>query len=137
MASMRNTAIPEKYADLLQTTALLHVATTGPDGEPQSNPVWFDWDGEHLLFSQTTTRQKYRNLHRDARLAGSIVDPKNPFRYLEILGTVVEFRPDPEFAFISSMSAKYLNIPVYQGSKPGDEERVVVVVRPEHTTSMG
>ena len=137
MASTVNSVIPEDKLDLFESKALAHVATIGPHGEPQNNPVWFGWDGEHLLFSQTTTRQKYHNLHKDGRIAFSIVDPRNPFRYLEVRGTVVEFRPDPDFAFINSMSAKYIGNDVYQGSKPGDEERVVVVVRPEHTTSMG
>jgi len=45
--------IPDKFKDLLQSKALAHVATIGPHGEPQSNPVWFGWDGEHILFSQT------------------------------------------------------------------------------------
>ncbi len=130
------TVIPADKLDLLESTALAHVATLGPNGEPQNNPVWFDWDGEYLLFSQTTTRQKYRNMQKDPRIALSIVDPENPYRYLEVRGTVVEFRPDPDFTFINKMSAKYTGNDVYQGSKPGDEERVVVVVRPEHTTSM-
>ena len=37
--------IPEKYADLLESNALANVATIGPKGEPQNNPVWFGWDG--------------------------------------------------------------------------------------------
>ena len=136
MASTTHTVIPTDKLDLLQSTALAHVATLGTNGEPQNNPVWFDWDGEYLLFSQTTTRQKYRNLQKDPRIALSIVDPDNPYRYLEVRGTVMEFRPDPDFAFINKMSAKYTGNDVYQGAKPG-EERVVIVVRPEHTTSMG
>ena len=41
----------------------------------------FDWDGEHVRFSQTKARQKYRNLHRDPRIALSIVDPAAPSRW--------------------------------------------------------
>ena len=64
--------IPSKYTDLLKSKALAHVATIGPDGAPQSNPVWFDWDGEHLLFSQTKTRQKYKNVQRNPQVALSL-----------------------------------------------------------------
>src|SRR6266704_2088187 len=46
----------EQYIDLLESEALAHVATIGPKGEPQSNPVWFDWDGTYILFSQTKDR---------------------------------------------------------------------------------
>jgi PPOX class probable F420-dependent enzyme len=131
-----NGAIPEDYADLLETTALAHVATIGPKGEPQNNPVWFDWDGSHLKFSQTTTRQKYRNLRRDERVALSIVDPENPYRYLEVRGTAVRVEEDPQNEFINAMAKKYLGVEEYPYHRPGDE-RLVVYVKPEHTTQMG
>lgn len=136
MATTENTVIPASHADLLESTALVHVATIGPEGEPQVNPVWFAWDGTNLRFSQTTTRQKYRNVQRDPRIALSIVDPSNPYRYLEIRGKVVEIEPDPDRAFINSMAKKYLGQDVYPWHQEGDE-RVVIVVEPEHTTQMG
>lgn len=128
--------IPDSYKDLLHTTALLHVATIGPKGEPQNNPVWFDWDGQHILFSQTKTRQKYRNVQRDPRVALSIVDPQNPYRYLEIRGKVVRIDEDPDKAFINKLAKKYLGVDEYPYNQPGDE-RVIVVVEPEHVTHMG
>jgi PPOX class probable F420-dependent enzyme len=88
------------------------------------------------MFSQTKTRQKYRNLQRDPRIALSIVDPENPFRYLEIRGEVTRVEEDPNIDFISSMAKKYLGLDRYPNHRPGDE-RVVVFVRPEHTTQMG
>lgn len=131
-----STTIPNGYADLLESTALAHVATVGPDGAPQVNPVWFDWDGAHVLFSQTTTRQKYRNVQREPRVALSIVDPANPYRYLEIRGRVAEIRPDPDYTFINQMAKKYLGQDRYPWLQPG-EERVVIAIVPEHTTQMG
>jgi PPOX class probable F420-dependent enzyme len=128
--------IPASHADLLDSTALAHAATIGPDGEPQNNPVWFGWDGEHIRFSQTKTRQKYKNVQRDGRVALSIVDPTNPYRYLEVRGTVERIDEDPDKAFINAMAQKYLNQEVYPWSQEGDE-RVVIVIRPEHTTTMG
>lgn len=128
--------IDPKYIDLLESTALAHVATIGPKGEPQVNPVWFGWDGEHLRFSQTTGRQKYRNLQTEPRIALSIVDPSNPFRYLEVRGRVVAVEPDPDLDFINSMAKKYIGLDRYPNHQPGDE-RVVIVIEPEHTTQMG
>jgi PPOX class probable F420-dependent enzyme len=132
------TVVPEKFQDLLEwdTKAYAHVATIGPGGAPQNNPVWFDWDGSRLLFSQTTTRQKLKNVERDPRVALSILDPEDPYRYLEIRGTVVEVQPDPDKAFIDRMAQKYLGEEKYPWSRPGDE-RVIVVVEPDRTTSMG
>ncbi len=131
-----NAPIPEGYKDFLESTALVHVATPGPDGEPQNTPVWFDWDGEHLKFNQTKTRQKYRNVSRDPRIALSMVDPGNPYRYLEIRDEVVRIEEDPNTDFINSMAKKYLGMDRYPYHQPGDE-RVVVFVKPRHTTQMG
>ncbi|HWS84905.1 MAG TPA: PPOX class F420-dependent oxidoreductase [Ktedonobacteraceae bacterium] len=128
--------IPQEYTNLLHTTALAHIATIGPQGEPQSTPVWFDWDGSHIRFSQIKTRQKYRNLQRNPHIALSIVDPTNPYRYLEVRGKVVRIDEDPNLDFINSMAKKYLGKDTYPWHQPGDE-RVVVVVEPEHTTHMG
>lgn len=131
-----NNRIPEGYGDLLETNALVHVATIGPDGEPQNNPVWFDWDGRHVKFSQTKTRQKYRNVSRDPRLALSIVDPENPYRYIEIRGEVTKVEEDPNNDFINAMAKKYLGLDEYPYHQPGDE-RIILYVEPEHTTQMG
>ena len=131
-----NTVVPESHKDLLESAALAAVATTGPDGAPQVNPVWFGWDGTQISFSQTKGRQKYRNLHKDNRIALSIVDLANPYRYLEIRGKVVEFIEDPDKAFIDSMAKKYLGQDKYPWSQPG-EERVIVVVEPERALTMG
>jgi PPOX class probable F420-dependent enzyme len=136
MTDSKTGVIPESHYSLLDSTSLASVATTGPNGEPQVTPVWFDWDGEHILFSQTMTRQKVRNLEKDPRVALSLVDPENPYRYLEIRGRMVEVRPDPDLAFINKMAKKYLGKDVYPWHRPGDE-RVVVVIQPEHTTQMG
>lgn len=112
------------------------MATIGPDGKPQNNPVWFGWDGTHVLFSQTTGRQKYRNLQANPSVALSLVDVDNPYRYLEIRGTVVEIADDPNNAFIDSMAQKYIDQASYPWHQPGDH-RVVVKVLPEKTTTMG
>ena len=131
-----STQIPDGYKDLIESKALAHIATIGPDGEPQNNPVWYGTQGDNLVFSQTTTRQKYKNLQRDDRIAMSIVDPANDYRYVEIRAHVVRIDPDPDFAFIDSMAKKYLGQEKYPWTQPGDE-RVVMVVEIEHTTQMG
>jgi PPOX class probable F420-dependent enzyme len=129
--------IPEQYADLLASTALAHIATLGPDGSPQNSPVWFDWDGTHLRFTQVTRfQQKIRNLQREPRVAVSIVDPANPYRYLEVRGSVERIEANPDGTLIDSLAMKYLGQEQYSWGKP-DDEYVVVVIRPDHSTFMG
>jgi PPOX class probable F420-dependent enzyme len=128
--------IPEAYHDLLASTALAHIATIGPRGEPQSTPVWFGWDGVYISFSQTKRQKKYRNLLRDPRVALSIVDLRNPYRYLEVRGLVVAFKDDPDRAFVDSMARKYMGVERYPWHQEGDQH-VTIVILPQHTSQMG
>ncbi|MGH2508301.1 MAG: PPOX class F420-dependent oxidoreductase [Ktedonobacteraceae bacterium] len=129
-------AIPQKELDILESKGFAHIATIGPKHEPQSHPVWFDWDGTYVRISQTKTRQKYHNVQRDPHVALSITDPNNPYRYLEIRGKVVRIEDDANDQFINSLTKKYMGVDVYPYHQPGDE-RVVLYIQPEHTTSMG
>lgn len=129
-------SIPESHADILDKQAFWHIATKGPDGEIQSSPVWAGRDGDHVVFSLTTGRQKYRNLQADPTIALSATDPDNGYRYLELRGKVVRFDDDSSNAFIDSMAKKYMGVDEYPFHQPGDQ-RVKVVVEVEHTTQMG
>ncbi|MFD2081198.1 hypothetical protein SAMN05421678_104116 [Actinopolymorpha cephalotaxi] len=126
-------AVPAERVGILTKRSFGHVATIGPHGEPQSSPVWIDWDGEFLLFSQTDQRQKFRNVRRDGRIAVSVTDPDEPHQYLEIRGRVDRVEEDGDHAFINKMAKKYLGVDEYPWNQPGDH-RVIVYVRPEHTS---
>jgi PPOX class probable F420-dependent enzyme len=130
------TKIPDAYADLLDKRTFWHIATLGPDGEIQSSPVWGGWDGEHFVFSLTKGRQKFANLADNPTIAVSGTDPDNPYRYLEIRGTVARVDDDSSNEFIDSMAKKYMDADAYPFHQPGDE-RVVIRVEPTHTTQMG
>jgi len=128
--------IPAEYSDILDKPAFWHIATIGPDGSPQSSPVWAGWDGERFMFSLTRGRRKFHNLEANPIVAMSATDPDNPYRYIEIRGRVVEVKDDPSLAFINSMAKKYMGLDEYPYHQPGDE-RVVMVIEPTHTTHMG
>ena len=107
-----------------------------PDGRPQVTPVWVDFDGEHVIFNSAKGRQKDRNVRRDPRVSLALIDPENPYRYLEIRGRVVEITEDGASAHIDKMAKKYLGVDKYPYGQPG-EVRVIYKVQPEHTTVMG
>src|SRR4051794_24449657 len=87
--------VPESHLDILEKRSFAHVATVGSDGAPQVSVVWFDWDGTRLSFSTIRGRQKFRNLERDPRIAMTITDPDDPYRYVELRGRVsIEDDPD-------------------------------------------
>lgn len=112
------------------------MATIGPDGEPQSSPVWFEWDGTHIKFSLTKNRQKYWNLQREKRVALSVMDPEDAYRYIEIRGELDEIEEDPNIDFISRMAQKYIGKDRYPWHRTGDE-RVIMKVRPTKVSGMG
>lgn len=129
--------IPSEYADLLDKKTFWHVATIGPDGDVQSTPVWGGSDADgNFVFSLTSGRQKYENLQANPAIAVSGIDPDNPYRYLEMRGTVTRVDDDPDNAFIDSMAQKYMGVDEYPFHQPGDE-RVKMVVAIDHTTQMG
>jgi PPOX class probable F420-dependent enzyme len=129
-------SIPEKYRDLFNKRAFASLGTLMPDGRPQVTPVWCDFDGEHVIFNSAKGRQKDRNVRRDPRVAMAIVDPDNPYRYLEIRGRVVEITEQGADAHIDKMAKKYLDVDKYPYRQPG-EVRVIYKIQPEHTTMMG
>ena len=129
-------AIPEKYLDLLAKKSFAHLATLMPDGAPQSTPVWCDYDGTHVLINSARGRQKDKNMKRGSRVALSLLDPENPYRYLEIRGEIVEVTEDGAEEHIDKMAMKYLGVDRYPYRTAG-EIRVLYKIRPEHTTSMG
>jgi len=105
-----------------------------PDGKPQSTPVWVDYDGKYVVINTAQGRQKDKNLQRDGRVALSITDPDNPYRYLEVRGRVAERTVAGADQHIDAMAKKYLGKDKYPYRQPG-EVRVIYKVAPERTTS--
>jgi PPOX class probable F420-dependent enzyme len=120
--------IPTAYQDLFQKRAFAHFATLMPDGSPQVTPVWIDFDGEYVLVNTAQGRQKDRNVERDQRVALSIQDPENPYRYIQVRGPVVEITTDGADAHIDALSQRYLGKD-YGSRRPG-EVRVIYKILP-------
>jgi len=129
-------AIPEKYRDLFNKPAFASLATLMPNGSPQVTPVWVDYDGKHVIFNSAKGRQKDRNVRREPRVALTIMDPENPYRYVEVRGRVKEITEKGADAHIDKMAKKYLNKDKYPFRQPG-EVRVLYKIEPEHTQAMG
>ena len=129
-------AIPEKYRDLFTKKAFAHVATVGANGAPQVTPVWVDYDGTHVRFNTAKGRVKDQNLRRNPAVALSILDPDNPYRYIQVRGRVAEITETGADAHIDSLAKKYLGQDKYPYRKPG-EVRVIYKVTPDRVQTMG
>ncbi len=124
--------IPDGYRHLLERPLYGHLGTIRPDDTVQVTPMWFAFDGEHVRFTHTTKRQKFRNLRHNPAMALSIIDPDNVFRYLEVAGTLVDVVPDPEGAFYVQLQNRYGNPSTTP--PPDSADRVILVMSIERAT---
>ncbi|MBZ5648791.1 MAG: PPOX class F420-dependent oxidoreductase [Acidobacteriia bacterium] len=128
--------IPQKYLDLFDKKAFGSLGTLMPDGSPQVTPVWVDRDGDTVMVNTARGRQKDKNIKRDPRVSITLIDPENPYRYLEIRGRVVETTEQGAKNHIDKMAKKYLGVDKYPYAQPG-EVRMLLRIQPEHVSSMG
>ena len=128
--------IPATHQDLLQKPAFANLATLNPDGSPQVTPVWFEYDGQHIVVNTARGRVKDRNLKHEPRVALSIMDPANPYRYLGIQGRVTEMTESGADAGIDRLAKKYLGKDKYPWRGP-NEVRVLVKITPDKVHTMG
>jgi PPOX class probable F420-dependent enzyme len=128
--------IPDKYRDLFNKRSFASLSTLMPDGSPQVTPVWCDIEGDLVIVNTAKGRQKDKNMRRDPRVALAIIDPENPYRYLEIRGRIVEITEDGADTHIDKMAKKYLGADKYP-YRQASEQRVIYKIQPERTSMMG
>jgi PPOX class probable F420-dependent enzyme len=123
---------------LLQEPQLAHFVTLMADGSPQATPVWVDVepDGSAILINTAEGRVKTKNVERDSRVAVSVADSANPWRYVLARGTIVERRHEGADAHIDRLAKKYLGKDEYPFRRAG-EQRVTLVIKPHHVIELG
>ena len=127
--------IPDAFLDLLQQKkAFANLATVMPDGSPQVTPVWFDYSGGKIHVNTAKGRVKARVLHEGSPVALAIMDPDNPYRYIQIRGRVARVQEGAD-AHIDSLAKKYLGQDKYPYRKPG-EVRIMYEIEPTSVQTM-
>lgn len=115
--------------DLLEGDALAHLATLRADGSPHVTPVWIDHDGDEVLVDVRIDRVKAANMRRRPQVALSILDPRNPYRYLTITGEVTSWSEDGWREHMDRLAQRYTGSPKYEWAAP-DERRQIFCIRP-------
>ena len=123
---------------LLQEPQLAHFVTLMNDGSPQVTPVWVDVepDGSAILINTAEGRVKTNNIEKDNRVAVSVTDAANPWRYVLTRGTIVERRHAGADDHIDRLAKKYLGKDTYPFRREG-EQRVTLVIKPHHVVELG
>jgi PPOX class probable F420-dependent enzyme len=129
--------IPDNFLDLMQQKkAFAHLATVMPDGTPQVTPVWFDYRDGIVRVNTAKGRVKARNMTAGAPVALAIMDPDNPYRYIQVRGRVRHATEHGADAHIDLLAKKYLGKDKYPWRRPG-EDRLTIEIEPTSVSAMG
>ena len=126
--AVQTPTIPDSHTDLLNRPLYAHLVTIRPNGTPHVSPMWVEWDGEFLRFSNSTKAYKYRDITANPVVAVSIMDPDLPRRYLEIEGRIERIEPDQNGMFYLRLAARYGR--TVTGPPADAADRVIYHVRP-------
>lgn len=105
--------VPDNLKDLFTRPIVCSLATVMPDGQPQVTPVWFDYDGEHIIVNTARGRQKDRNMKRDSKVTVLVVDPQNQYHWAEARGVVTEVTEEGAHDVIKKLALKYRGVEEY------------------------
>ncbi len=119
--------IPASHRDIVEQSQIVTLATLSADGSPHVTAMWFLWDDGTLRLSLNTARQKARNLLRDPRLSAFFVDPRNPYRTVEIRGSA-QIVPDPDYVLADRVGAKYGAASLREMDQAGESRIAVTVI---------
>ena len=128
--------IPEAYLDLLTAkVAFANLATVLKDGSPQVTPIWFDYTGGKIRINTARGRVKARTLKPNVHIAMAIMDPANPYRYMQVRGKVTKMTQDGADAHIDKLSHKYMGKD-YPFREAG-VSRILIEIEPESVQTIG
>lgn len=134
--------IPDSHRDLIDGPVYVVLTTIMPDGQPQSSIVWCNRDDEYVLINSTRGRQKSRNMERNPKVTILALDPDDPYRYLEVRGTVEAVTEEGAVDHIDQLARLYTNQPGFYGhyapaERRNEETRVIFKVRPTRVRAYG
>ena len=107
------TGIPDSHRDLVDHPPVAALSTVMPDGTPQTSVVWCDYDGTDVRVNTMRGFQKERNMRRNPRVTLLCYDPRNPLRYLEVNGSVVEMTTAGAARHLDHLASAYARRPIH------------------------
>lgn len=129
--------LTDQQRDFLASPYVGTVTTLREDGSPHNTVVWVDVDADTgtVLFNTAEGRAKPKHLRRDPRVALTVVDPQNPFRWISVTGSA-EVTQDGADAHIDRLAKKYIDKDVYPWHDP-EHPRLKVTITPEKVDATG
>ncbi|MEW6638282.1 MAG: PPOX class F420-dependent oxidoreductase [Actinomycetota bacterium] len=123
---------------LLERSRTAKLATVREDGRPHVAPVWFDLDGETVVFTTWHTTVKAKNMRRDARVSLCVDDEEPPFSFVLIEGRATLSPNDPDLLlWATRIAGRYMGEEraMEYGRRNAVEGELLVRVRPERVVA--
>lgn len=133
------------YRDLLDRPITQTLGLIGPDGRVSLTPMWFDYEGDKVLINTASHRPKCQWIRDSPQLTSLLVNPDNPYHWMQIKSTVEkeerEWEPGGERVTkqVDKIWTKYTgNPPPYGLRDPKiDEKRVLFICRIDRIATFG
>jgi PPOX class probable F420-dependent enzyme len=113
-------ALPEPIRAFLDELRFATISTVDPDGRPRQAVVWYTVDADEIVINSAVGRRWPSNLLRDPRIAFSVVDAEDGYRWVGMEATT---RPitDPAIAQadIAAMARRY------HADEPDEAEQLI------------
>ena len=91
---------------LMDQVRTAKLAIVRKDGRPHVTPVWFELDGDTIVFTIWHTTVKAVNIRRDGRVCLCIDDENPPYSYIQIEGTATLIADSPDLQYWSTRIAR-------------------------------
>jgi PPOX class probable F420-dependent enzyme len=108
MKSPTSTSLSARIRAFLEPPRFASIATVDDDGEPRQGVVWYLLEGDTLVINSKVGRRWPTNLVRDRRIAVSVIDTDDGYRWIGLTGKVdVIDDPEQAQADIAAMARRY------------------------------
>src|SRR6516165_7251794 len=78
------------YRQLLDRPITQTLGIIGPDGRPSLTPMWFDYEDDNILVNTASHRAKCEWIRKNPRMTSLLVNPENPYHWVQIRHTVAK-----------------------------------------------
>jgi PPOX class probable F420-dependent enzyme len=109
----------QRYAEArLRSEPVIWLTTVRRDGQPQTSPVWFWWDGSSFLIYSRPRSQKVPNIRSDGRVSLNLDGDGKGGGIVSIEGTARFDQDAPPAHEVGSYLEKYRELIEELGSEP-------------------
>jgi PPOX class probable F420-dependent enzyme len=110
---------PDEVRALLAKSNPAVVAYTTESGQPASVATWYLLESDdRILLNMDHTRARLRHLRADPRVSLTVLDDKNWYTHITLVGSVTGLQPDADLTDIDRLSQHYVSAPYHDRESP-------------------